>query len=62
MNLMLHGKEDIFSLQKKAEDLYEACSSTVKELVWFEKGAHSQLRFSNTESYDQAIELFLRRL
>ena len=60
--LMLHGKEDIFSLPKKAEELYEACSSPIKELVWFEKGAHSQLRYSNTESYDKAIELFLRRL
>jgi alpha-beta hydrolase superfamily lysophospholipase len=60
--LMLHGKEDIFSLPKKAEELYEACSSPVKELVWFDKGVHSQLRLSNTEEYDKAIELFLRRL
>lgn len=60
--LMLHGKEDIFSLPEKAVELYEKCGSETKELVWFEKGLHSQLRITNEERYDEAIVEFLRRI
>ena len=60
--LMLHGKEDIFSLPEKAVELYEACGSQKKELVWFDKGAHSQLRITNQEAYDKAIADFVQGL
>lgn len=60
--LMLHGKQDVFSLPDKAEELYEKCGSAMKELVWFEEGEHSQLRITNEESYDRAIRDFLRRV
>lgn len=60
--LMLHGKQDVFSLPEKAEILYEKCGSAMKELVWFEEGAHSQLRISNEEAYDRAIKAFLERV
>ena len=57
-----NGKEDVFSLPEKAIELYEKCGSDMKELVWFEKGDHSQLRISNEESYDKEIREFLRRV
>lgn len=60
--LMIHGKEDVFSLPEKAEELYQKCGSEMKELVWFEKGVHSQLRISNEEGYDKAIREFLERV
>ena len=60
--LMLHGKQDVFSLPDKAVELYEKCGSSMKELVWFEEGDHSQLRITNEESYDRAIRDFLRRV
>lgn len=60
--LMLHGKQDVFSLPEKAEVLYEKCGSAVKELAWFEEGAHSQLRISNEKLYDEAICSFLRKV
>ena len=46
----------------KAEELYEKCGSSMKELVWFEEGEHSQLRIMNEESYDKAVKDFLKRV
>ena len=60
--LMLHGKQDVFSLPDKAEELYEKCGSSMKELVWFEEGEHSQLRIMNEEGYDKAVKDFLKRV
>lgn len=60
--LMLHGKEDLYSLPSTAKTLYESAGSESKELVWFEKGAHSQLRYADSEAYDQAIKAFLATL
>ena len=56
--LMLHSLEDAYSLPSAAQELYEKCGSK-KQLVWFSKGAHSQIRVNNTEQYDQAIGEFL---
>lgn len=53
--LMLHGKEDIFSVPDKAQELFDKCGSTDKTLLWFEHGTHSHLRYFNTESYDRAV-------
>lgn len=60
--LMLHSKEDLYSLPSEAQKLYEKSASVRKELVWFEKGAHSQLRNADKERYDGAIREFLDRI
>ncbi len=59
--LMIHSREDIFSLPKDAQMMYDSCSAD-KKLVWFEHGAHSRIRYANTEVYDQTIIDFLNTL
>ena len=59
--LFLYGKKDIFSIPEKSQKLFDACSATDKQLVWFEKGGHSHLRINNTEEYDNAIIKFFAR-
>lgn len=53
--LMIYGRQDIFSVPKQSERLYNRCASPTKRIVWFDKGGHSHLRINNTEAYDQAI-------
>lgn len=53
--LFLCGQMDIFSIPQKSRELFAACVSKDKKLVWFEKGGHSHLRINNTQQYDQAI-------
>ena len=60
--LMLHSKEDIYSLPETAQVLYDTCTSEQKSLVWFEKGAHSRLRITDTDLYDSSICSFLNTL
>ncbi len=60
--LFLYGENDIFSIPKKSRQLFAACSSKDKKLVWFGKGGHSHLRINNTEKYDQAIIDFFERV
>ena len=59
--LFLHSREDLYSLPEKAELLYEKCAAP-KQIVWFDKGAHSRIRINNTEKYDAAIEDFVAGL
>ncbi len=59
--LFLHGKQDVYSLPEKAEELYASCNSE-KQLVWFDEGGHSRLRINNTEKYDAAITEFFEHL
>lgn len=56
--LMLHSREDIYSMPDKAEQLYAACRAP-KRLVWFDHGAHSRIRPNDREGYDEAIAAFL---
>ena len=56
--LMLHSKQDQYSLPEKAQLLYDRCPAP-KRLVWFDRGAHSRIRINNTEQYDNAILQFL---
>ena len=58
--LFLYGKQDIFSIPKKSQKLFDACNAGEKKLVWFEKGGHSHLRINNVETYDQAIVDFFQ--
>ena len=53
--LFLYGKQDIFSVPKKSQKLFDACSAEDKKLVWFPKGGHSHLRINDEEAYDRAI-------
>ena len=57
--LMLHSREDKYSLPKNAQKLFDKCPSRQKQLVWFEKGGHSRLRPTDTEKYDEAIKSFI---
>ncbi len=59
--LMLHSKEDLYSLPEDAQKLYDKISHENKELVWFEHGAHSKLRPTDTEKYDTSIKKFLNK-
>lgn len=58
--LFLYGKQDIFSIPKKSQQLFNACATTDKKLVWFDKGGHSHLRINNTEKYDEEIINFFK--
>ena len=57
--LFLHSKEDVFSLPEEVQRVYDRCTSD-KELVWFDKGAHSRVRINATEKYDDTITAFLK--
>ena len=59
--LMLHSREDTYSLPVHAQRLYERAGSAVKRLVWFEHGRHSMLRITDTARYDLAIADFVSR-
>lgn len=57
--LMLHSREDTYSLPSQGQWLYDHCSSERKKLVWFDKGAHSRIRPNNKEKYDNEIIRFI---
>ena len=58
--LFLYGEKDIFSIPKKSQKLFDACSAEDKKLVWFPAGGHSHLRINNTEKYDNEIINFFK--
>ncbi len=60
--LMLHSKEDIYSTPERAEELFKKAGSKDKQIVWFDKGAHSMLRITDTDRYDSAIASFIEKL
>ncbi|MBQ4061770.1 MAG: alpha/beta hydrolase [Christensenellaceae bacterium] len=60
--LFFHSLKDDASLPVYAQELYDACASKVKKLVWFDKGAHSHIRIVNKEKYDSEIKNFLKEL
>lgn len=57
--LMIHSKEDAYSLPERANDLYNKVSHDKKKIFWYEHGAHSKLRFLDPQAYDNAIKEFL---
>ncbi len=59
--LFIHGRQDKFSLPVEMEKMYAQCTAP-KQLVWFDKGAHSRLRINNVEAYDQAVTNYLATL
>ncbi len=60
--LFLHSRKDIYSLPQKTEELYANCGSQFKNIVWFDEGGHSRVRFNNPDEYDNAIKYFLDSL
>ena len=58
--LMLHSREDPYSVPQYAQELYDSCPSKQKRLVWFPHGGHSRLRIVDGENYDAAICAFLK--
>lgn len=60
--LMLHSREDKYSLPNRAEELYALCSSRHKKIVWFPRGGHSQLRYTDKAAYDAAVKAFISEL
>lgn len=60
--LMLHSREDKYSTPEYAQRLFDLAGSEKKRLVWFEHGAHSMLRITDTERYDGAIKQFLSEI
>lgn len=58
--LFLFGEKDVFSIPPKSKQLFEACASEDKKLVWFDKGGHSHLRINNKEKYDREVVEFLQ--
>ena len=59
--LMLHSREDTYSVPKYAVELYGRAGSNKKELIWFDHGAHSMLRVTDPERYDDIIKDYLKR-
>ena len=60
--LLLHSREDNFSLPGKAEQLFSSCGSEHKQIAWFEHGAHSRIRPVDKEKYDETVIGFLENL
>ena len=60
--LMMASKEDIFSLPKKTQKLFNLNASPEKELVWFEHGPHSHLRRVDTEKYDSCVNKMIEKV
>ena len=56
---MIASKEDIFSLPKYTELLYETLASEDKKLEWWEHGKHSHLRRVDPAHYDQVVSDFV---
>lgn len=57
--LMLHSREDTYSIPVYASELYEKANSSVKELAWFDHGAHSMIRITDSAKYDEVIKKYL---
>lgn len=57
--LLMSGKCDLYSLPEKCKSLFDKCASSTKQLVTFEKGAHSHLRINAVSKYDNTIKNFL---
>lgn len=60
--LMIHSKEDAYSLKDSAQELYDKCGSEKKSIVWYEHGEHSLLRPYDSVKYDGAVISFLNEI
>ena len=60
--LFIWGTKDIYCVPEKSEEVFDACSSNRKEIVWFDGALHSRVRLSDEERYDAVIGDFLARI
>ena len=60
--LFIYSKEDTYSTPEQAQRLYNDCASEQKEIVWFDRGAHSRVRINFTEEYDRCIRDYISRV
>lgn len=60
--LMMASKEDIFSLPKNTQLLFDVNGSKDKKMVWFEHGPHSHLRRVDSELYDKSVLEFVDKI
>lgn len=60
--LMMASKEDIFSLPKNTQTLFDVNGSPDKKLEWFEHGPHSHLRRVDKEHYDSCVNEFIEKI
>lgn len=56
----IYGLMDTYSTPDKAKELFAACGSSKKRIVWFEKGVHSHLKINAPEKYDKTVKDFLK--
>lgn len=59
--LMIHSKEDRYSLPSDAERLFAKCPHDKKTIVWYDHGKHSKLRVTDPELYDRSIIEFVEK-
>lgn len=59
--LMIHSKEDRYSLPHAAEELFAKCPHDQKTIVWYGHGKHSKLRVTDPELYDRSITEFVKK-
>ena len=59
--LFIWGTKDVYCLPEKSKEVFSACTSNQKEIVWFEGALHSRVRLSDEERYDAVITDFLAR-
>jgi len=57
--LFIHGEADQFTPPYMAKDLFDACSSKNKKLVYFEGANHAQSMSSNPERYARIVKDFI---
>lgn len=57
--LLIHTRNDKYSLPENAEVVFNRIKSKKKRLVWFDEGTHSHIRNNATEKYDSTIKDFL---
>ena len=60
--LMIHGRQDTFSLPPKAEKMFALAASKHKKLVWFDEGMHSHLKIRAQDRYDEVVGEFIKEL
>ena len=59
--MMIASKEDIYSLPRNTQLLFDNLASSDKQLQWWEHGMHSHLRSFDTERYDKVIADFVAK-
>ncbi|MDR3264160.1 MAG: alpha/beta hydrolase [Clostridiales bacterium] len=57
--LFIWSVKDMFCIEPKSRELFEACASKDKELCFFPEGRHSHVRSVQAAEYDKVIEKFL---